>query len=137
VADYQAIAGSTSQVVDLYTGFSGPTSWSSSPAFGSGTSVGSAFSIYGLGGDLFLPHGYVSGSQLNNVATFSNETIEDLGLIPGSTFTYTFGNGADADSVVFEVAAVPEPSTWAMMILGFAGIGFAAYRKRKGAALAV
>ena len=43
VADYQAIAGSTSQVVDLYTGFSGPTSWSSSPAFGSGTSVGSAF----------------------------------------------------------------------------------------------
>jgi choline-glycine betaine transporter len=29
------------------------------------------------------------------------------------------------------------PSTWAMMILGFAGIGFMAYRKRKGAALAV
>jgi PEP-CTERM motif len=28
------------------------------------------------------------------------------------------------------VASVPEPSTWAMMILGFAGIGFTAYRKR-------
>jgi hypothetical protein len=27
--------------------------------------------------------------------------------------------------------AVPEPSTWAMMILGFAGVGFMAYRKRK------
>ncbi len=27
-------------------------------------------------------------------------------------------------------AAVPEPSTWAMMILGFAGIGFMAYRRR-------
>ncbi len=26
--------------------------------------------------------------------------------------------------------AVPEPSTWAMMLLGFAGLGFAAYRKR-------
>jgi hypothetical protein len=26
--------------------------------------------------------------------------------------------------------AVPEPSTWAMMILGFAGIGFMAYRRR-------
>ncbi|SHK67535.1 PEPxxWA-CTERM sorting domain-containing protein [Bradyrhizobium lablabi] len=26
--------------------------------------------------------------------------------------------------------AVPEPSTWAMMILGFAGVGFAAYRRR-------
>jgi len=27
-------------------------------------------------------------------------------------------------------AAVPEPSTWAMMILGFAGVGFMAYRRR-------
>ena len=26
------------------------------------------------------------------------------------------------------IAAVPEPSTWAMMIIGFAGIGFMAYR---------
>jgi hypothetical protein len=30
----------------------------------------------------------------------------------------------------FQVAAVPEPSTWAMMILGFAGIGFMAYRRK-------
>jgi hypothetical protein len=28
------------------------------------------------------------------------------------------------------VGAVPEPSTWAMMILGFAGVGFLAYRRR-------
>lgn len=28
------------------------------------------------------------------------------------------------------ITAVPEPSTWAMMILGFFGVGFAAYRKR-------
>jgi len=28
------------------------------------------------------------------------------------------------------VAAVPEPSTWAMMILGFAGVGFMAYRRK-------
>jgi hypothetical protein len=30
-------------------------------------------------------------------------------------------------------AAVPEPSTWAMMILGFASIGFLAYRRRNTA----
>lgn len=30
-----------------------------------------------------------------------------------------------------EVSAVPEPSTWAMMILGFAGIGFMAYRRKE------
>jgi hypothetical protein len=26
--------------------------------------------------------------------------------------------------------AAPEPSTWAMMCLGFAGLGFAAHRRR-------
>ena len=35
------------------------------------------------------------------------------------------------------IAAVPEPSTWAMMILGFGGVGYMAYRRsRKTAALA-
>jgi PEP-CTERM motif len=33
--------------------------------------------------------------------------------------------------------AVPEPSTWAMMILGFCGIGFMTYRRRTGSALAL
>ena len=33
-------------------------------------------------------------------------------------------------------AAVPEPSTWAMMILGFIGIGAMTYRGRKSATLA-
>jgi hypothetical protein len=28
------------------------------------------------------------------------------------------------------IASVPEPSTWEMMILGFAGVGFMAYRRR-------
>ena len=36
---------------------------------------------------------------------------------------------------VFTVAAVPEPSTWAMMLLGFAGIGFMAYRRKSKPAL--
>ena len=30
----------------------------------------------------------------------------------------------------FLAEAVPEPSTWAMMLLGFAGLGFMAYRRR-------
>jgi hypothetical protein len=32
---------------------------------------------------------------------------------------------------VSAISAIPEPSTWAMMILGFCGIGFMAYRTRK------
>jgi PEP-CTERM motif len=34
-------------------------------------------------------------------------------------------------------AAVPEPSTWAMMVLGFLGVGFMAYRKKSKPALMV
>jgi hypothetical protein len=30
---------------------------------------------------------------------------------------------------------VPEPSTWALMGLGFAGLGFAAYRRKKNASV--
>ena len=41
------------------------------------------------------------------------------------------------DNVSLNVtSAVPEPSTWAMMILGFAGVGFMAYRRREGAMIA-
>jgi hypothetical protein len=36
-----------------------------------------------------------------------------------------------SDFAVTQVNAVPEASTWAMMILGFAGIGILAYRRRK------
>jgi hypothetical protein len=40
--------------------------------------------------------------------------------------TVQFGGG----EVRGNIAPVPEPSTWAMMILGFAGVGFMAYRRR-------
>jgi hypothetical protein len=33
------------------------------------------------------------------------------------------------------LSGVPEPSTWAMMLLGFAGIGFTAYRRKSKSAL--
>jgi hypothetical protein len=36
---------------------------------------------------------------------------------------------------VTNATAAPEPSTWAMMILGFAGIGFMAYRRKSKPAL--
>jgi hypothetical protein len=50
------------------------------------------------------------------------------------------GSGPDGGPLTGFVvtAAVPEPSTWAMMILGFAGVGFMAYRrKQNGPALRV
>ena len=43
-----------------------------------------------------------------------------------------FGNWVTTETVA---GAVPEPSTWAMMILGFLGMAFMAYRRRSGAML--
>jgi outer membrane lipase/esterase len=37
----------------------------------------------------------------------------------------------EGDLFIQVADAVPEPSTWAMMILGFAGIGFMAYRRKQ------
>jgi len=31
---------------------------------------------------------------------------------------------------ISEIAAVPEASTWAMMLIGFMGVGFLAYRRK-------
>jgi hypothetical protein len=38
-------------------------------------------------------------------------------------------------SGIGNVSPVPEPSTWAMMLLGFAGVGFVAYRRKSKPAL--
>ena len=32
------------------------------------------------------------------------------------------------DTITITFGGVPEPSTWAMMLLGFAGLGFMAYQ---------
>ena len=45
------------------------------------------------------------------------------------------GSGGSLDFALYGVSAVPEPSTWAMMILGFAGVGFMAYRRKSKPAL--
>jgi hypothetical protein len=45
-------------------------------------------------------------------------------------------NGTFTIGAPTQVAAVPEPSTWAMLILGFMGIGAMTYRQRKRAMLA-
>jgi hypothetical protein len=55
---------------------------------------------------------------------------------PNASGIYTFDlklfSSADLllGDVSIQVNAVPEPSTWAMLILGFAGIGFMAYRRK-------
>jgi PEP-CTERM motif len=65
-----------------------------------------------------------------SVDPISGEVFVPLGADPTNTICPNGCIGVFAD---IAVTAVPEPSTWAMMILGFAGVGFMAYRKAKPA----
>jgi hypothetical protein len=47
----------------------------------------------------------------------------------GSSSATISGISLSTDGTV--TSAVPEPSTWAMMVLGFAGLGFMSYRKSR------
>jgi hypothetical protein len=57
---------------------------------------------------------------------------------PGDWFPYGSNASFNADFSSGVSPGVPEPSTWALLLLGFAGIGFAGYRRSRkmGAALA-
>jgi hypothetical protein len=72
-------------------------------------------------------------------ATIGSGTQTELLVVTDSsdgTFERTTLGGAVTYNFTPSVAPVPEPSTWAMMLLGFVGLGYAAVR-RKGQARAV
>jgi hypothetical protein len=71
--------------------------------------------------------------QGSYIVGFLNE-----GTVNNPSFQATANSGA-----IFETGSpgtvrsvVPEPSTWAMLLLGFAGLGLAGYRKAKGGRIA-
>ena len=64
---------------------------------------------------------------------FSVAAGDTLALVFAKTAGQEFGslNGLSFDvDFTPSVSAVPEPSTWAMMILGFAGVSFVAWRRK-------
>jgi fibronectin-binding autotransporter adhesin len=83
----------------------------------------------------------VTGSSIallfptGNQADFgSNGYIQFTGLDPFTSVTFSspVQNAFEVDNISagFIAPGVPEPSTWAMMILGFMGVGFLAYRRK-------
>jgi hypothetical protein len=72
---------------------------------------------------------FPSGSQIDFNA---NGYIQFTELDPFTSVTFTSnGNAFEVDNVSAGfITPVPEPSTWAMMILGFMGVGFMAYRRK-------
>jgi hypothetical protein len=103
------------------------------------TAVGTQPRIIGVNIDIFdSSHNLVLSDTFAGVlAGFALSTLEETLLTPGDYTLVLTGNsvrGAVYDiSLAFDGVApsVPEPSTWAMMILGFAGVGYMTYRRRK------
>jgi hypothetical protein len=106
---------------------------------------------------------YFTGVQVIESFTFSDGSVQEV-MIPngglssgGMSFagmtdfgksilsvTINTTNGTDpclcsdimgVDDVFFGGGSVPEPSTWALMLLGFGGVGLAVRRRARGAAL--
>jgi choice-of-anchor C domain-containing protein len=69
--------------------------------------------------------------SFNFLATGNSETLsfESTTTANSGNSTYPFAFGPALDSVSV-TAPVPEPATWAMMILGFLCVGFVAYRRK-------
>jgi PEP-CTERM motif len=132
-------AGDPGQTL-FYKGADGPKSFGTGgkteASVGNGNFAGVfAVNPFALSPVILLPQKYASGTPLKGSSVFEGQSLESLGLNVGE-YTYTWGVGEHADSLTIRVGDVPEPSTWAMMLLGFVGLGFAAYRKAKQAAVA-
>jgi hypothetical protein len=125
---YGADGGSGNSTVDFVTSFT----------------ANSTALVSGLWGADNFGKIFVNGVQ---VAELDNTVFENFDQLHSFSFTPVVGkNTLDVQltdtgpPTAFRIdgfaSAVPEPSTWAMMILGFVGIGAMTYRRRKGAMLA-
>lgn len=85
-----------------------------------------------------------SGSVLASILAPLADIGANGGAINGQVFAKSYSGQTQINSVSFagasllsqSVAAVPEPGTWAMLMLGFGAIGFAARRRGRGTGLA-
>ena len=84
-------------------------------------------------GDYFQDITLASNAGLTNQSlTFTTTTEGNLSFenFGGDNVGLILDNITVDAAAPTQTAAVPELSTWAMMILGFAGVGFMAYRRR-------
>ena len=90
-------------------------------------------------GNVVVPFTYTltganSHFNMNYELKTVNFTLNSLTTIPLS-FRSLDSDGSPWGAVIGDVSisAIPEPTTWAMMIIGFCGLGMMAYRRKKAA----
>ena len=85
-----------------------------------------------------IPLGEILGGNQSIEIDFSLSYWNTTSITPNASFGFTYALvDPPLAATPLSAAIIPEPSTWAMMLIGFAGAGFAGYRaSRKTAALA-
>ena len=95
------------------------------------TNVANGYGNYFTTGPSFLDGTGVTfkttANSGQNTITFFNQSNNGIYRVN----TQSNGSSEYVNATSSVVAAVPEPSTWAMMILGFLGLGFMAYRRKQ------
>jgi hypothetical protein len=83
-------------------------------------------------GGTLVSGGSISGSS-------NSLTLNNVSLTPNTDYTFVYSGalgktpGNISGNAAFAIAAVPEPATWGLMLLGFGGIGMAMRRRRRPA----
>jgi PEP-CTERM motif len=75
-----------------------------------------------------------NGADPNQIVEIT-DALGDTSLPTGEKFSVFDGPVAGLRYGGVAFAAAPEPSTWAMLLLGFGGLGFVGYRKRSALSL--
>jgi hypothetical protein len=123
--NYLSVMAGGTEVVTFSTALSSFSFfWGSMDAYNTITlSDGTSFTGANVAA-LFAPQGQSNGCQLQTDCNRQVTFTDTSGLLKGFTLT------SSANSFeITNISAVPEASTWAMMILGFLGVGFLGYRK--------
>jgi len=82
-------------------------------------------------------HGLDPGDFTNDLGCYIQSALvcDTFEKYTTSSLEYTMMQAIGYDPIGSAVAGVPEPSTWAMMLLGFCGLGFLAHRRNSKPAL--
>ena len=96
------------------------------------------------GSNIDFTSAFLNGTAFTLTApgTFEFGSLANTALVTGGTNTLTIsgfntGDGAYSGTLTFAaVSSVPEPATWAMMLLGFGAMGVSVRRRRRTTTLA-